>query len=359
MSDERQLSSRSKVMAKKRSKSRMKRGVEQKAPGLPQKEKVADAASHKQGRRRSGAEIIMAEILARQARERLVLDDRVGRERAQEYAEYLAQVTDPTAPARAKSRAAAPAKGRRRLRILAEGDSWFKYPLGPISHPLRDGVIFHLSQLLGYPIANMAHPGEEVRRMLGLVNRQDIAKRLRDPRIRFDALLFSGGGNDLVGDQLIIWLKDSLPPALDNAAIQGALAVLEAEFRELVLIRDKWSPDTVIFVNCYDFPAVTGIPAPCNIGPWLKPSLDYLYGEAGQPVPADEDAVVKKLLEGFMAMLQKVASDPSVKNFEVVMTQGTLEPGDPADWQNEIHPSSAGFRKIAKVFQAALLAKFP
>jgi hypothetical protein len=57
-------------------------------------------------------------------------------------------------------------------------------------------------------------------------------------------------------------------------------------------------------------------------------------------------------------MLNRVAADPAVKKFIVVQTQGTLTPCA-SDWQNEIHPSSAGFAKIAQKFQDSLGVVFP
>lgn len=85
-----------------------------------------------------------------------------------------------------------PKKGCRNLRLLAEGDSWFKYPLGPLSQGFQDGVIYQLEGLLGYPIANMAEPGEQVRQMVGLEMREELIYRLSDPNLQYDALLFSG-----------------------------------------------------------------------------------------------------------------------------------------------------------------------
>jgi hypothetical protein len=52
------------------------------------------------------------------------------------------------------------------------------------------------------------------------------------------------------------------------------------------------------------------------------------------------------------------AADPNVHKFVVVPTQGTLQP-TASDWQNEIHPSPAGFTKIAQKFQASLATIFP
>jgi len=287
----------------------------------------------------------------------------VDQDRAQRYRSYLEQVQAPMeAPGRGIAlRAAAPVAAKRPLRILAEGDSWFDYPL---PWPDGDGVITQLQDLLGYSIANMAHYGLEVQQMMGLSIRQEIIKRLKDSQVKWDALLFSGGGNDLVGDRLCIWLKETPPvptPSnmLNPAAVSAALSMLEAEFRELVALRDQYSPQTVIFVHGYDFPPVTGKRV-CGKGPWLKPSLDYAYQQMGvaHPDPNDEFVVVKTLLQQFNAMLAHVQSDPMVKEFQVVPTQGALTP-DNSDWQNEIHPSTTGFVKIAKRFQASLAAVFP
>jgi hypothetical protein len=289
--------------------------------------------------------------------------ERVAKDRAKRYRDFLKQIKNPTEPPSPgiALRAIAPSLGKQNLRILAEGDSWFEYPL-PVTH--GEGVVYQLQKLLGYGIANMAHHGLEVEQMMGLSIRQEIISRLNDPQVKFDALLFSGGGNDIVGDQFCIWLKDAppvVPPAqmLDVSAVNAVLAILEAEYRELVDIRDQYSPQTVIFVHAYDFPPITG-KGVCGEGPWLKPSLDYVYKHLGvaNPNPNDEFVVVKTLMQMFCAMLVRVAADPLVHRFVVVPTQGTLAPNN-SDWQNEIHPSSAGFAKLAIKFQASLASVFP
>jgi hypothetical protein len=292
--------------------------------------------------------------------ERRAVRVRVAQDRAARYARFLRDIQGPAEPPGRATRSAA-GRAPRQLRILAEGDSWFEYPLPLIG---GDGVIVQLRKLLGIPILNMAHHGDEVRQMLSLPQRQEIIKRLSDPAVRFDALLFSGGGNDLAGDQFRLWLRimpPSTPPAqlLNPTAVDAVLGVVETGYRELIRIRNQFSPQTVIFVHGYDFPPITGIGV-CGLGPWLRPSLDSLFLEMGlnPPNPHEQFKVVRELLERFNAMLQRIAAEPAVQRFVVVPTQGTLV-ADKNDWQNEIHPTTTGFVKIAQKFKAALNAVFP
>ena len=65
-------------------------------------------------------------------------------------------------------------------------------------------------------------------------------------------------------------------------------------------------------------------------------------------------SIVKTMLQQFLAMLNSVAA---AANVSVVATQGTLAP-QLASWHNELHPSDAGFDKIAEKFQQHLQQKF-
>ena len=85
------------------------------------------------------------------------------------------------------------------LRYVGHGDSWFDYPWILLT---EGGVLAHLSKLTGWTIQNMAHHGDGTENMLGLAKRQELESYLTD----CDVLFFSGGGNDIAGDQFCIWL---------------------------------------------------------------------------------------------------------------------------------------------------------
>jgi hypothetical protein len=244
-----------------------------------------------------------------------------------------------------KSRPATPASPPR---VIADGDSWFDYPEILLT---GGGVINHLMDISGVKILSTAHYGDSVQQMLGVEKRQRIEVLLKKPG--FDILLFSGGGNDIAGDQFCLWLKPNTGggavSAVDAGRLQEILGVVEDGYRDLIDIRDRCAPDCWIVTHAYDFPRPSdkGV---CGLGPWLKPSLDY----RGWKKAADQFVIGKMVLTQFNDMLVALEAEQRAagKNFLHVRTQGTLNPR--ADWANEIHPNTAGFTKIARVFSSAL-----
>lgn len=248
----------------------------------------------------------------------------------------------------------AAAGGTGPLQVLAEGDSWFDYPV-----PLfGGGVIPRLEKRLGLPILNLAKAGDETRFMLGVAQRLKLADLLRSGSPAggaWDVLLFSGGGNDIVDNPLALWLKDfdpALSPAeqLHGPRFAAALTLVRAAYEDLITLRDTHSPGTHLVFHCYDFalPDGRGI---CNMGPWLKPAFDL----RGFPDQASAWAVVKEMLGQFAAMLAKLGRQSGVT---VVNAQGTLAPVKAA-WHNELHPAKDGFNQMADIFASTLRTLFP
>ncbi|MBI5100305.1 MAG: SGNH/GDSL hydrolase family protein [Nitrospirae bacterium] len=285
------------------------------------------------------------------AERRDILAQRVKKDRKERYENYISKIMPPRQRAARTSARATAFFESARIKILAEGDSWFEYPMD------KGGVIDHLENLLNVPICNMAHHGDEVRQIMGVSQREELQTRLSDDELRFDALLFSGGGNDLVGDQFCLWLNDyksgGSPGALINRSrLAAVLAIIEAGYRDLIAITKALSPETKIFLHGYDFPMATG-KGVCFVGPWLKPSLEL----RGIEDEAAQFEVVKEILTQFASILKSLAASNPGRVF-YVPTQNTLQP-TPSWWANEIHPSSAGFMKIAEVFEAEIREQFP
>jgi len=227
--------------------------------------------------------------------------------------------------------------------IIAEGDSWFRYPIGK-------AVIFCLEQDLKIKILNLAAPGDEVREMLSLKQRKLLIRELKKgptEKQKFDFFLFSGGGNDLLGsDRFHKWLhpyrKWMKPKDILNwKTLEKAFDLLEFGYKEIINIRDVYSPKTRLLLHSYDF-AIPNGRGVCGKGPWLKPGLDM------RAVPVKmHKKVVKLFLQNFDSLLDRIAEQN--KRVNIVQTQGTLNDDD---WANEIHPKNRGFRKISNLFMS-------
>lgn len=242
------------------------------------------------------------------------------------------------------------------LNLFADGDSWFDYPL-PLAG--RNDVIRSIKNH-GNPqplILNLAHYGDEARDILGVKKRQLILDNLTDPgNGTFDAILFSGGGNDTVGNQFCLWIQThtpDMPPsqAINAQRLNAVFGVVRSAYEDLVSIRDQYNPHCPIFIHGYDFAIPSNIGLCDNlIGPWLRPSLAL----RGWTDPQVGTQVVKEFLLLFRNILVQIAATHNKVIY--VETQGTLRPDD---WANELHPTPEGLDRIGGKFLAALKKEFP
>lgn len=245
------------------------------------------------------------------------------------------------------------------LAMLANGDSWFDYPLNgnDISLTGDTDIIAQLGSMgnVNPMIQNVAHFGDATTEELALPKQQRMIQALQDQANwvdgKPDAILFSGGGDDIAGNQFCIYLDyvSSGGPGLDTTRFQGVLDMVHASYLDLFLFRDQYAPGVPIFGHCYDFPIPNGV-APDCAGPWLKPSLTFTGWTVAQGT-----VILHQAMLAFRAMLQSLAADPA-NNFTMVDTQGTLVA---SDWANELHPFPEGFKKLAALFVDALGLKFP
>lgn len=241
------------------------------------------------------------------------------------------------------------------VRMLAEGDSWFDYPLFA-----KGGIIPRLEKRLGVGILNMAKAGDEVRYMLGVKQRLELIDRLKKGPPgggKWEVLFFSGGGNDIVGDPMALWVRDWDPKAkpedlLDAKRYQAALDLVMGGYEDLVAVRNSYSPDTHIVVHAYDIAFPNGAKACHFFGPWLKPSFDL----RGFPASvAKRRAVVAVMLNQFAKRLD--VFQKAHKNIIFINKQGTLN--DKSAWHNELHPSEPGFDLMADAFAESVRKVLP
>lgn len=245
------------------------------------------------------------------------------------------------------------------LVMLAHGDSWFDYPLDGNAVTIGStDVIAQLTCMGAVPpvILNMSHYGDAATDELSLPKQERMIQALRDPDNwldsgKPDAILFSGGGNDIAGDQFCIFLDYAAPgiAGLNKDRFEKALGMVEASYLDLFAFRNRYASGVPVIGHSYDFPIPNGTHPAC-VGPWLLPSLQYCNWTVQEGT-----SIVKQALTQFSAMLTRLAADPA-NNFTLVPSQGLLKP---EDWANELHPFPAGFKTIANAFLKVISSKFP
>jgi hypothetical protein len=246
--------------------------------------------------------------------------------------------------------------GTKPLIGVADGDSWFDYPL-PLLDPkdVRDSLAD-----IGVPrpiILKLAYVGAATTALLGVEKRNRLIAALKNPlNGPIDFIMFSGGGDDLVGNQFRFWLRDAGAAqgdprgGVNHELLADILGVVLAAYADLAQIRQQYAPQALLLVHAYDFAIPTGIGVCPSVGPWLKPSLD----DRGWTGLADGSDIVRQILIEFKQRLQAFCA--TVPNAVCVDTQGTLAANE---WANELHPTPEGFLRIAEKFRAALSLKFP
>lgn len=243
--------------------------------------------------------------------------------------------------------------------LIAEGDSWFDYPMCDILTCLDDQH--------GYEIESVAHAGDKIESMAYDTNQVKKIVSLFDKLKRYGgtphAILLSGGGNDFAGKEFGMLLnhKKSKSSGINRGVLN---AILNDRLKEAYIIliaqvtkacKDRFGQPVPIIIHGYAYPVPDGRgffsgwgPLP---GPWLEPG----FREKGFEKLQERIDLVKELIDGFNDMLQKVAA---IKNFGHVhyidlrpeLSNATAKNQYKNDWSDELHPTAAGFAKIAKRF---------
>lgn len=244
--------------------------------------------------------------------------------------------------------------------LIAEGDSWFDYPLHDVLSDLED--------LYGFDVESVAHMGDTVEEMAYSDGQLDDFSRLVEKVLRTGvkprAILLSGGGNDVAGDEFAILLNHAASgiAGLNEAIVSGVVdtRLVDAYTCILGAITDVCKGlvghAVPIVVHGYDYPVADGRgflggwgPLP---GPWLEPG----FRRKGYSDKAVRQKICIMLIDRFNQMLAGLAGKPPFEHVRYLDLRNTLSHG--ADykksWANELHPTASGFELITKKFAAAI-----
>lgn len=241
--------------------------------------------------------------------------------------------------------------------LVSEGDSWHQFPF------LIDDVVDHLGE--EFLIWSLDAAGDTAENM---VNRQPEYKAGLDEQKanHVKGFLFSGAGNDVIGEDELgnPVLASLLKPFsaghdaawhINKAALGAVLTRLETDYRKVVATI-RHDPDfrtLPIFIHGYDyaipggFPGDTRHPIYADQDEWLgKPLRDK-----GITDVTLQRAIIRVLIDALYDMLQRVAGNSAQTHVHLVDVRGTLGANE---WADEIHGTSAGFKKVAAKFASVI-----
>lgn len=240
--------------------------------------------------------------------------------------------------------------------VLAEGDSWFAYPRKYILFGAANNVVDWLKKkhdgetLL---IDDIASNGDEAVAMVSGESKLEMLRRLDEEH--FDILLFSGGGNDIVGkydfDYFLLPRAglSSWQECIHMDRFTRRLEMIERAYADLVELTLQFScnRDIKIVTHTYDLalPNPKGATFFGNMlkvkdgKSWMHP---YLM-EKGIVDEEEQKAIVHFMLTTFKDRLIALG-EKTGGTLRVVDTHGLVQKDQ---WLNEIHPDSEGFETVA------------
>ena len=233
--------------------------------------------------------------------------------------------------------------------IVAEGDSWFDYLPGT-------DLIDCLRNHHDYVIDNYAKAGDTLENMIYGTNINTRFERLSPTidrvlrqlgKLKPKVFLFSGGGNDVAGEELESYLNhknSGLPVLREQFAHNIINVVFRKYFEDLISRVAAMSPDTRILVHGYGHTAPTGTGVDLLFfsfaGPWMRPAL----AKKGILDLAEQRNAVFTLIDKYNEMLEELARHHL--NFHYIDLRDMLDPD--RDWANELHLRNSAYARIAQ-----------
>ena len=214
-------------------------------------------------------------------------------------------------------------------RILTDGDSWFQYP-----RPGVEDVVDQLVNRFGYIVNCGAIAGETLE---GRLAESDIDRRAGE--IEADAVVLSGGGNDMLGYGAIVgYLKPykegmKIEDLLNTGAIDKKVSLLIEHHATWIGRIRNFNDRIAIFNHGYDYAI------PKRKGPWL----DRPLSRHGVRDAEMQRQIVRVIIDRFCDGMAKLAA--SETNVHFVDCRGRVRTG--AYWMDELHPTNDGFARIA------------
>lgn len=268
--------------------------------------------------------------------------------------------------------------------IFCEGDSWFSTPL---AMNLLDWIVSPAPQdeEAGVPLLGNGglffraeHSGDHAshnrikpkRSMFTKSNIKDLLGWFDG--FEFDLVLISAGGNDFVSEYLenIFRGKKDLTVAQAIKLVEdsGRFEVVCAAYRLFVGEFLKRKPGVKFLAHTYAYPVRIGQRGPLtfgnvgvaaalkkSVGPWIGPHIEKAIKPNANNTQLEE--FVRSLMDGFERNVLRAIKSEFSGNFDYVDYLGEL-PSE-KDWFDEMHPTEAGFHRLATIFRTKMICMLP
>ncbi len=249
-------------------------------------------------------------------------------------------------------------------KFLFEGDSWF-------SIPDLANIPIQIDSLLDPSILCLANPGDTLAEISSGLQYQRLDNVIKSERYgqQWDAIFLSAGANDIIGPGMQQFLtvpaiRSSDPRAyLNMNQLNAALDDIAARLGKIIAIRNNSDINQTTPILIHPYVYLTPRPLAHKIfvwnvsGPWIYP---YMI-RAGINDFAMRQEIVRYLIDRYFGLLSKLQALPD-SHFYVIDTRAALPPVSEAQmgmstlyWNDEIHPSSRGFREITEKYYIPVL----
>ncbi|RYE72811.1 MAG: SGNH/GDSL hydrolase family protein, partial [Oxalobacteraceae bacterium] len=230
-----------------------------------------------------------------------------------------------------------------RMRIVAEGDSWFQYPF-----LLRD-IVDYLSGV--WSVYSVAAAGATLDDYL---RNSEFLEAIAQVKPTY--FLLSGGGNNLLGDgfaDLISAQPDPTktgPERYLTVAFANTLTAVGDRYRRILRLVHLGYPQVRVLVHGYDYVIPSGSEKLPGSTSWMGEVLN----SRGIHDQQERELIGRYLIDSFNEQLKTIAAQYS--NVTYLDLRGAVRrTGRLADyWYDEIHPNDKGFLSISSRFVAEI-----
>ena len=211
-------------------------------------------------------------------------------------------------------------QGQLRKVIVSEGDSWFQYPV------LLTDIIDHIMSA-GHVVHSLGAAGDTLE---GMFEDQQYMSPIKE--YNTDIFLFSGGGNDLLGNigQFIDDTTKKIDEKVVDRVLEDKIGIYYNKiFTSLIEVSEDLGVDTI----CHGYDYIIPLKGSKSIGSQLA-----ARGIAANSWKGITDALINKFNEKLLSI---------AKGYNRVHYVNLRNKVGDGNWYDEIHPNSDGSKKTA------------